>query len=241
MAKAAPGQALKQAPGPVSGLSPGQRNLGQSNPGQKSKGQPSQCLVPAPRGAKGPPKFGQLPEVTKTPELDTNFGSQGKSLNEPQTQHPGHQNDAQDKEISDLQQPSQSVKDSSNHASVKKTKIPKATLDQWHQRLAHLSRTQIRKLHAAKLIHIIRSIGDLGPCDTCLESKATKKPSPTSSSLPKAARPFKRLHFDLIGGQSSFPNSSGLYKYILLVTDDYTGYSWAWAIKSKGQAVSKLL
>ena len=196
----------------------------------------------------GMENFGQLPELTKAPGSGTqgtgNSGpnsSKGNPLKEPQP-NPMHQEDAGNAEISDLQQPSQSVEKSSNHASVTKAKIPKATLDQWHQRLAHLSRTQIRKLHAAKLVHITRSLGDLGPCDTCLEAKATKKPSVAPSHLPKATRPFERLHFDLIGGQKSFPQpATGLYKYVLLVTDDYTGYSWGWALKSKGQAVSKLL
>jgi hypothetical protein len=167
--------------------------------------------------------------------------SQGNSLNEPQSNDLRHQKNAENSKISDLQQPSQSVEKSSNHAPVTKTKIPRSTLDQWHQRLAHLSRTQIRKLHAAKLIHITKSIGDPSSCDTCLESKTTRKPSASPSQLPKATRPFERLHFDLIGGQKSFPITTGLYKYILLVTDDYSGYSWAWAIKSKSQSVSKLL
>ena len=209
-------QQIKASPGPVT-------------PGLVTPG-------PGPQnGRSGTEVFGPLPELTKTPEL-------GISSNKPQSEDPRHQKDAGNKEILDLQQPSQTVKDSPNHAPVTKTKIPRATLDQWHQRLAHLSRTQIRKLHTAKLVHITRSIGDLGPCDTCLESKATKKPSPALSHIPKASRPFERLHFDLIGGQKSFPQSTaGLYKYVLLVTDDYAGYSWGWALKSKGQAVSKLL
>lgn len=45
--------------------------------------------------------------------------------------------------------------------------IPKANTHDWHERLAHLSRTQIKRLHAAKLIHILKQLGEQGVCDIC--------------------------------------------------------------------------
>ena len=116
--------------------------------------------------------------------------------------------------------------------------MPRANIYQWHERLAHLSRSQIRKLGAAKLIHIKRQPGEHGACDICLQSKAVKTPS--HEHMPATKRPFERFHFDLVGGRRSLPFTSKAYKYILIVTDDYSRYKWAWALKYKSQAVTKL-
>ena len=58
--------------------------------------------------------------------------------------------------------------------------------------------------------------------------------------MPTTTRPFERFHFDLFGGKTSLPFNKEKYKYVLVVTDDYTRYRWAWALSRKSQAVHKL-
>jgi hypothetical protein len=117
-------------------------------------------------------------------------------------------------------------------------KAPKANIYDWHERLGHLSRTQIRKLHAAKLIHILKQPGQQGACDICSQSKATRHT--LKDHMPITTRPFERFHFDLIGGKRSLPFNKDRYKYILVATDDFSRYKWAWALSHKSQAVGKL-
>lgn len=102
------------------------------------------------------------------------------------------------------------------------TRIPRANIHEWHERLAHLSKTQIRKLQAVKLVHIKRQPGEQGACNIYSQSKATKTPS--KDHFPATTRPFERFHFDLVGGKRSLLFTVGRYKYILIVTDDYSRY-----------------
>jgi hypothetical protein len=101
-------------------------------------------------------------------------------------------------------------------------RTPRANIHKWHERLAYLSRTQLKRLHSAKLIHILRQPGEQGACDICSQSKAIKKPS--HDLIPETKRPFERFHFDLLDGKQSLPFSEGRYKYILIVTNDYSQY-----------------
>lgn len=125
------------------------------------------------------------------------------------------------------------------HPQQKETKILSASLHEWHEGLAHLSRTQIRKLHAAKLIHITKQPGKQGVCDICAQSKDVK--SPSRDQPPVTSRPHERFHIDIVGGQQSLPlPSKGQYRCILIVTDDFSRYTWTWPLKLKSQAVGKL-
>ena len=75
---------------------------------------------------------------------------------------------------------------------------PKANIHDWHKRLGHLSKTQIRKLQQGGAIRITKEPGQQGACDICNQSKAVKKPS--RERMPETIRPFERFYFDLIGG-----------------------------------------
>jgi hypothetical protein len=119
-----------------------------------------------------------------------------------------------------------------------KHKRPKATIHEWHNNLAHLSNTQIRKLHNAGLIEVKSFKQEHETCNICCQSKAIKHPS--RQRMPESSRPFERIHFDIIGGKDSLPFNNERYKYILVVIDDYTRYKWAFPLNKKSQATIKL-
>src|SRR6266480_3898493 len=123
-------------------------------------------------------------------------------------------------------------------AKQEKHKRPKATIKEWHNSFGHLSNTQIRKLHAVKLIEIKSFKHEHEACEVCCQSKATKHPS--RQKMLETSRPFQRLHFDIIGGKDLLPFNSELYKYIFVVIDDYTRYKWAFPLNRKSQAILKL-
>jgi hypothetical protein len=125
-----------------------------------------------------------------------------------------------------------------HQADIQTYKAPKAILQKWHSWLSHLSNTQIRKLHKAGLIHVTSFKNEHIACEICCQSKATKHPS--RQRMPETSRPFERLHFDIVGSKDSLPFNIELYKYILIVTDDYTRHRWAFPLNRKSQAVLKL-
>src|SRR6266480_3324862 len=133
---------------------------------------------------------------------------------------------------------SKATSDAEDTSQREKYKPPKATLQEWHNYLAHISNTKIRKLHAAKLIKIKSFKHEHKACTVCCQSKATKHPS--RHIMPETSRPFQRLHFDIVGGKDSLPFNKAEYRYIFVVIDDYTRYKWAFPLNRKSQAVLSL-
>ena len=59
--------------------------------------------------------------------------------------------------------------------------------------------------------------------------------------MPETIKLFKRFYFDLIGGQDSLLFIEGRFKYILIVTDDFSRFKQAQALEKKTQVVKKLI
>src|SRR6266516_6341213 len=49
--------------------------------------------------------------------------------------------------------------------------------------------------------------------------------------LRKGTKPFEMIHMDLLQGPEAALD--GHYKYLLVIIDDYTRYSWVYGLKSK--------
>ena len=66
-------------------------------------------------------------------------------------------------------------------------------------------------------------------CHDCARGKMTKNSFPTSAS--RANEPLGLIHSDVAGPLT--PASLGGYRYLVTYTDDFSGMSWVYALKSK--------
>ncbi|GJZ51246.1 putative ribonuclease H-like domain-containing protein [Tanacetum coccineum] len=113
----------------------------------------------------------------------------------------------------------------------------KATSDEsmlWHRRLGHINFKNINKLAKDNLVRDLPSkrFENDQTCVACLKGKQHKascKPK-TFSSITK---PLFMLHMDLFG--PTFVSSLMHKKYCLVVTDDYSRFSWVFFLATKDE------
>jgi hypothetical protein len=114
----------------------------------------------------------------------------------------------------------------------------KATIDDselWHQRLGHLNFTYMLKIAGKEIVKDLPKMektgkGVCGPCQLGKQTWAAHKK--TSGIL--TSRNLELLHMDLMG---SIRNASlGGRKYILVVVDDYSWFTWAILLWEKSDA-----
>jgi hypothetical protein len=69
-------------------------------------------------------------------------------------------------------------------------------------------------------------------CNKCIASQMKAKPFPLRQPLKrKATKPFEIIYIDLLTRLKDALDS--YYKYLLVIVDDYTRYSWVYRLKSK--------
>nr|GEW93897.1 hypothetical protein [Tanacetum cinerariifolium] len=104
----------------------------------------------------------------------------------------------------------------------------KATLDKsnlWHKRLCHINFKTMNKLVKGNLVRGLPSkVFEIN--HTCVACKKGKqhKASCKSKRIDFVSQPFQRLHMDLFG--PTFVKSLNKKSYCLLVTNDYSRFSW---------------
>ena len=77
---------------------------------------------------------------------------------------------------------------------------------------------------------------DKGICGPCQIGKQVKSKNPSVASV-QTSRPLELLHIDLIG--LARVQSLGGKKYILVIVDDFTRYTWVVLLKNKAEAPEK--
>ncbi|GJR37760.1 putative ribonuclease H-like domain-containing protein [Tanacetum coccineum] len=120
--------------------------------------------------------------------------------------------------------------------------IAKASADEsmlWHRRLGHLNFKTMNKLVRNNLVKGLpsKSFANIHTCVACLKGKQHKASCKTKlvSSITK---PLHTLHMDLFGPTSV---SSLNHKwYCLVVTDDFSRFTWTFFLKSKDETSSIL-
>ncbi|GJU60026.1 putative ribonuclease H-like domain-containing protein [Tanacetum coccineum] len=120
--------------------------------------------------------------------------------------------------------------------------IAKASEDEsmlWHRRLGHLNFKTMNKLVRNNLVKGLpsKSFENIHTCVACLKGKQHKASCKTKlvSSITK---PLHTLHMDLFGPTSV---SSLNHKwYCLVVTDDFSRFTWTFFLKSKDETSSTL-
>ncbi|KAI3758641.1 hypothetical protein L6452_06209 [Arctium lappa] len=121
--------------------------------------------------------------------------------------------------------------------------LSKASMQQswlWHRRLSHLNFRYINKLVSGKLVKGLPELKYEREhlCATCEKGKmkrAPHKPKPE----PSTSSPLELLHLDLCGPMRT--QSLGGKKYVLVIVDDYTRYTWVKFLRSKDETPDVLI
>ena len=107
--------------------------------------------------------------------------------------------------------------------------------DLWHQRMGHASYKQLTivskndaVLGMPKLSKVTNTV-----CKPCQLGKQTKTQHPATLTI-ATAKPLELLHVDLMGPTST--KSLGGKKYIMVVADDFTRFTWVILLRSKFEA-----
>nr|GEW44758.1 putative ribonuclease H-like domain-containing protein [Tanacetum cinerariifolium] len=115
--------------------------------------------------------------------------------------------------------------------------VAKATLDEsmlWHRRLGHINFKNINKLVKDNLMRglLSKHFENDQTCVACLKGKQHKS-SCKSKVQNFISQPLFMLHIDLFG--LTFVSSLMHKKYSLVVTDDYSRYTWVFFLASKDE------
>nr|GEV12685.1 putative ribonuclease H-like domain-containing protein [Tanacetum cinerariifolium] len=113
----------------------------------------------------------------------------------------------------------------------------KATIDEsnlWHRRLAHINFKTINKLVKVNLVRGLptKVFENDHTCVACKKGKqhrASCKTKPVSS----VDQPLYRLHMDLFG--ATFVKSLDKKSYCLVITDDYSRFTWVFFLATKDE------
>nr|GEV23522.1 hypothetical protein [Tanacetum cinerariifolium] len=112
-----------------------------------------------------------------------------------------------------------------------------ATLDEsnlWHRRLGHINFKTMNKLIKGNLVRGLPSkvFENNHTCVACKKGKQHRA-SCNSKPVSSISQPLQRLHMDLF--EPTFVKSLNRKSYCLVVTDDYTMFSWVLFLASKDE------
>nr|GEZ66401.1 retrovirus-related Pol polyprotein from transposon TNT 1-94 [Tanacetum cinerariifolium] len=113
----------------------------------------------------------------------------------------------------------------------------KATIDEsslWHRRLAHINFKTINKLVKGNLVRVL-PIKVFENDNTCVACKKGKQHRASCKTRPVSSidQPLFRLHMDLFG--LTFVKSLNKKSYCLVVTDDYSRFTWVFFLVIKDE------
>ena len=106
--------------------------------------------------------------------------------------------------------------------------------------MGHASHKQLEKISKCDGVVGLPKFEKIDKCiyGPCQIGKQIKSKHPTVASV-QTSRPLELLHIDLMGpGQVQ---SLGGKKYILVVVDDFTRYTWIVLLKDKAEAPEKMI
>jgi hypothetical protein len=114
----------------------------------------------------------------------------------------------------------------------------KAAIDDsvlWHQCLGHLNFTDMLKIGSKDVVKDLPKMKDTrkGICCPCQLGKQTCAAHKKMSGI-LTSRNLELLHMDLMGPTRT--SSLGGRKYILVIVDDYSRYTWALLLREKSDA-----
>ncbi|GJR47563.1 ribonuclease H-like domain-containing protein [Tanacetum coccineum] len=115
--------------------------------------------------------------------------------------------------------------------------VAKATSEEsmlWHRRLGHVNFKNINKLVKENLVRDLplKRFENDQTCVACLKGKQHRASCKTKAFSPNT-KPLFMLHMDLFG--PTFVSSLMHKKYCLVVTDDYSRFSWVFFLRTKDE------
>lgn len=104
----------------------------------------------------------------------------------------------------------------------------------WHQQLGHAILHLLHKLEKKNLVRGLPSIKplDMTSCAECLKGKKTRSSFP-SKQVVSTNGPLDLIHMDLCGPMRF--QIKGGNRYIFVLVDDFTCFTWTIFLKSKDQ------
>ncbi|GJV41687.1 putative ribonuclease H-like domain-containing protein, partial [Tanacetum coccineum] len=120
--------------------------------------------------------------------------------------------------------------------------VAKATSEEsmlWHRRLGHINFKNINKLVKENLVRDLplKRFENDQTCVACLKGKQHRASFKTKAFNP-IAKPLFMLHMDLFG--PTFVSSLMHKKYCLVVSDDYSRFSWVFFLSTKDETTEIL-
>ncbi|KAI3665009.1 hypothetical protein L6452_43625 [Arctium lappa] len=121
--------------------------------------------------------------------------------------------------------------------------LSKASMQQsclWHRRLSHPNFCYINKLVSGKLVKGLPELKYEKEhlCATCQKGKMKRAPH-KSKPKPSTSSPLELLHMDLCGPMRT--QSLDGKKYVLVIVDDYSRYTWVKFLRSKDETLEVLI
>nr|GFA82623.1 hypothetical protein [Tanacetum cinerariifolium] len=112
----------------------------------------------------------------------------------------------------------------------------KATLDEsnlWHRKLGHINFKTMNKLVKGNLVRglPLKIFENTHTCVACKKGKQNR--ASCKSKHVRVSHPLQRLHMDLFG--PTFVKSLNKKSYCLVVTDDYSRFSWVFFLATKDE------
>ena len=110
----------------------------------------------------------------------------------------------------------------------------------WHMRLGHVSPALLNKLVSKDLVVSLPSIkfNDDKVCDACARGKQVRKFFKLKKCV-STTHPLELLHVDLCGLMRI--TSRGRKKYVLVMMDDYSRFTWTLFFASEDKTFEKFL
>lgn len=106
----------------------------------------------------------------------------------------------------------------------------------WHRRYGHLSIGRMQQLMDKHLVEGMPHITSIKPCEACSSGKQTKPVFPKGQAR-RVETILELIHADLMGPMHT--PSLGGNKYVFLLTDDFSRYSWVYFLSNKGDALER--
>ncbi|XP_068323079.1 uncharacterized protein [Pyrus communis] len=107
-------------------------------------------------------------------------------------------------------------------------------LDLWHKRLGHMNCKDLIKLSKKEYVRGLPMLtGELGICGECQVGKQTKSAHKSTNYI-STSRPLELMHMDLVGPVQT--ESIGGKKYILVLVDDFSRFTWVAFLREKSDA-----
>nr|GEY70804.1 putative ribonuclease H-like domain-containing protein [Tanacetum cinerariifolium] len=118
----------------------------------------------------------------------------------------------------------------------------KVTLDEsnlWHRRLCHVKFKTINKLVKGNLVRGLptKAFTNYNSCVACKKGKQHRA-SCKSKTVSSVEQPLFRLHIDLFG--PTFLKSLSKKSYCLVITNDYSRFSWVFFLATKDETTPVL-